>query len=161
MSGSVRQFGKSRAEIPDAASPKRLHQNPQHQPQQPPRKRESPGQAASPLSATNKHRGANRCRTKRSQAIECHRKDTPQRTLSQQRHKSLEAKAGNRQSPTTAMPQQQCRNKNRSPRHPTKWKPQPPQRAESRIRHRNTKPLPRPYPRAPHSDSLQQPINHL
>ena len=64
MSGSVRQFEKSRAEIPDAASPKRLHQNPQHQPQQPSRKRESPGQATSPLSATNKHRGAKRRRTK-------------------------------------------------------------------------------------------------
>ena len=41
---------------------------------------------------------------KRSKAIERHRKETPQRALSQQRLKSLGAKAGNRQSPTTAMP---------------------------------------------------------
>ena len=38
---------------------------------------------------------------KRSKAIERHRKETPQRALSQQRLKSLGAKTGNRQSPTT------------------------------------------------------------
>ena len=94
---------------------------------------------------------------KHRKAIERHRKETPQRALSQQRRKSLEAKTDKRQCPTTG---KAC-NKNRSPRHPTTRNPQPPPRAESRIHHRNTKPLPRPYPRAPHSDSLQQPINHL
>ena len=103
MSGSIRQFEKSRAEIPDAASTKRLHQNPQHQPQQPPRKRERQGQQTryrlqtdieAQICAEQKHR----------KAIECHRKETPQRALSQQRCKSLGAKTGNRQSATTAMP---------------------------------------------------------
>ena len=84
---------------------------------------------------------------KHRKAIECHRKETPQRALSQQRCKSLGAKTGNRQSPTTAMPQQQCRNKNRSPRHPTKWKPQPPQRAENRIPPSRHKAAPATYPR--------------
>ena len=137
MSGSVRQFEKSRAEIPDAASPKRLHQNPQHQPQQPPRKRERQGQQTryrlqtdieAQICAKQKHR----------KVIECHRKDTPQRTLSQQRHKSLEAKTDNRQSPTTAMPQQESQSMtpdNEEPS-PSKGRKQNPPIA--------TKPLPRP-----------------
>ena len=127
MSGSVRQFEKSRAEIPDAASSKMLHQNPQHQPQQPPRKRERQGQQTryrlqtdieAQICAEQKHR----------KAIERHRKETPQRALSQQRRKSLEAKTDKRQCPTTG---KAC-NKNRSPRHPTTRNPPPP-RAESRI----------------------------
>ena len=46
---------------------------------------------------------------KHRKAIERHRKETPQRALSQQRRKSLGAKTGNRQSPTIGKaPQQQC-----------------------------------------------------
>ena len=131
MSGSVRQFEKSRAEIPDAASPKRLHQNPQHQPQQPSRKRESPGQATSPLSATNKHRGAKRRRTKLPKS---HIASPQGSSPLPKGHSHSRGTSPWEQRPATGKaPQQQCRNKNRSPLHPTTRNLQPPPRAESRI----------------------------
>ena len=128
MSGSVRQFEKSRAEIPGAASPKRQHQNPQHQPQQPPRKRGSQGQAASPLSVTNRHGAQIGAEQNRRKATGRHRKEAPQR-------QSLTAEA----QVLRIIDRQQAKshnsnacNKNRSPRHPTTRNPPPP-RAESRI----------------------------
>ena len=139
MSGSIRQFEKSRAEIPDAASTKRLHQNPQHQPQQPPRKRERQGQQTryrlqtdieAQICAEQKHR----------KAIECHRKETPQRALSQQRCKSLGAKTGNRQSATTAMPATRIA----VPDTRQRGNPTPHQGQKVESTPRDTKPLPRP-----------------
>ena len=123
MSGSVRQFEKSRAEIPDAASPKRQHQNPQHQPQQPSRKRGSQGQAASPLSATNKHRGAKRRRTKLPKS---HIASPQGSSPLPKGHSHSRGTSPWEQRPATGKaPQQQCRNKNRSPRHPARRNPTP------------------------------------
>ena len=142
MSGSVRQFEKSRAEIPDAASSKMLHQNPQHQPQQPPRKRESPGQAASTLSVTNRHGAQIGAEQNRRKATGRHRKEAPQR-------QSLTAEA----QVLRIIDRQQAKshnsnacNKNRSPRHPARRNPTLP-RAESRIAPSRHKAAPATYPR--------------
>ena len=67
-----------------------------------------------------------------------HRKETLQRApLSQQRHKSLGAKTGNRQSPTTAMLQQESH----SPT-PDNEKTHPYQGQKAESLPRDTKPLP-------------------
>ena len=88
---------------------------------------------------------------KHRKAIERHRKETPQRALSQQRLKSLGAKAGNRQSPTTAMPATRIAVPDTRQRGTL---PLQGQKAEST--HRN-KAAPATYPRAPHSNRLKQP----
>ena len=140
MSGSVRQFEKSRAEIPDAASPKRLHKNPHHQPQQPPRKRESPGQAASTLSVTNRHGAQIGAEQNRQKATGRHRKEAPQRqslTAEAQVLRSIDRQQAKSHNSNAC-------NKNRSPRHPTTRKPQPPQGQKAESFPRDTKPLPRP-----------------
>ena len=156
MSGSVRQFEKSRAEIPDAASPKRQHQNPQHQPQQPPRKRGSPRPTASPLSVTNRHRSANRCSTKPRKVTGHHRKETPQR-------QSLTAEAqvlGSRDRQQAKPHNSNARNKNRRPRHPARRNPTP-TKGRKPNRSLATQSRSRDLSAPPHSDSLKQPINHL
>ena len=141
MSGSVRQFEKSRAEIPDAASPKRLHQNPQHQPQQPSRKRESPGQATSPLSATNKHRGAKRRRTKLPKS---HIASPQGSSPLPKGHSHSRGSSPWEQRPATGKaPQQQCPQQESQSPTPDNEEPSP-----SKGRKQNppiaTKPLPRP-----------------
>ena len=156
MSGSVRQFEKSRAEIPDAASSKMLHQNPQHQPQQPPRKRESPGQAASTLSVTNRHGAQIDAEQNRRKATGRHRKEAPQRqslTAEAQVLRSIDrqqAKSHN----------SNARNKNRTPRHPTTRNPTP-TKGRKQNRSLATQSRSRDLSAPPHSDSLKQPINHL
>lgn len=75
---------------------------------------------------------------KRSKAIERHRKETPQRALSQQRLKSLGAKAGNRQSPTTAMPATRIA----VPDTRQRGNPNPHQEQKAESLPRDTKPLP-------------------
>lgn len=151
MSGSVRQFEKCRAEIPDAASPKRLHQNPQHQPQQPPRKWEGQGQAANPLSATNRHRGANRCSTKTSKSHRVSPQGSSPKAIAHSRGTSpLE------QRPATGKAQQQAKPTTRIAVPDTRQRgnPNPHQGQKAESTHRN-KAAPAIHPRAPHSDSLK------